>query len=78
MNALVEEWLNDPNGRVVHVEEVAAAGALFADLDPPLPAPLTERLAAQDIGRLYRHQAHAIESIRSGTNTVIVAGTASG
>jgi DEAD/DEAH box helicase domain-containing protein len=78
MDMLVDEWLNDPDGRVVHVEEVAATAALFANLDPPIPHALNERLADQGIGRLYRHQARAIESIRAGANTVIVAGTASG
>ncbi|NNC93787.1 MAG: DEAD/DEAH box helicase, partial [Acidimicrobiia bacterium] len=78
MDALVDEWLNDPDGRVVHVEQMAATGALFSSIDPPLPPAVMERLAGLGITRLYRHQAHSIESIRSGTNTVIVAGTASG
>jgi DEAD/DEAH box helicase domain-containing protein len=78
MHELVNAWLSDPDGRVVHVEEVAASGALLADLDPPLPPTLAGRLAEQGIGRLYRHQSHAIASIRTGANTVIVAGTASG
>jgi DEAD/DEAH box helicase domain-containing protein len=78
MDDLVNDWLNADESRVVHVEDVAATGAIFATVDPPLPAPLTDQLSALGIDRLYRHQARAIESIRAGTNTVIVAGTASG
>jgi len=78
MDALVDDWLNNPDSRVVHVEEVEATQAIFATLDPPLPPSLTARLAERDVERLYRHQVHAIESIRAGTDTVIVAGTASG
>ena len=44
MDALIQEWLDAPDSRVVHVEEVEASGALFAGLEPPLPAELTGRL----------------------------------
>ncbi len=78
MDPLVDGWLNDPDSRVVHVETVAATGAIFGNLDRPLPPALIDRLSSLGIERLYRHQVHAIESVRDGDNTVILAGTASG
>ncbi len=78
MEALVDGWLADPDGRVVHVEKVAATGAAYATLRPALRAELTDQLAGLGVERLYRHQVQAIESIRAGINTVVVAGTASG
>lgn len=60
------------------MESVPAHGAIFEDLDPPLPSPLAETLAARGIERLYRHQAQAITRARAGIHTVVVAGTASG
>ncbi|MGI9610800.1 MAG: DEAD/DEAH box helicase [Acidimicrobiia bacterium] len=78
MDALIQEWLDSPDSRIVHVEEIEATEALHATLDRPFPAPLTERLAEEGIERLYRHQARAIELIRERADTVIVAGTASG
>jgi len=78
MDAIVEDWLNDPNTRLVHVERLAARRAIHADLDHPLSEQLRDRLAGLGVGRLYRHQTRAIESIQAGNNTVIVAGTASG
>ncbi|RZV43004.1 MAG: DEAD/DEAH box helicase, partial [Acidimicrobiia bacterium] len=78
MDGLIDEWLDDPASRVVHVEEVEATAAMFAGLEPPLPTALADRLATVGVERLYRHQARAVESIRAATDTVIVAGTASG
>ena len=78
MRTIVDDWLTSEDSPVVHVETVPARGAIHADVIPPLPEAITERLAAVGVDQLYRHQARAIESIRQGQNTVIVAGTASG
>lgn len=74
----IDGWLTDPDERIVHVEFDPARPPLFDDVDPPLGTALEERLATLGIERLYRHQAAAIRSLRAGTSTVVVAGTASG
>ena len=80
MRAVIESWRADPktDERIVHVETVPAHGAIYEDLDPPLPGLLIDALAARGISRLYRHQAQTIRRARAGTHTVVVAGTASG
>ncbi|NNL71255.1 MAG: DEAD/DEAH box helicase [Acidimicrobiia bacterium] len=78
MDAIVDDWLSDPNTRVAHLETIRERGAIYAGLDPPLSDPVRARLAELGIDRLYRHQARAIEHIREGAHTVLVAGTASG
>ena len=80
MRDVIDSWRSDPeiDERIVHVETVPAHGAIFEELDPPLPDRLTTALAEQGISRLYRHQAEAIRRARAGTHTVVVAGTASG
>jgi DEAD/DEAH box helicase domain-containing protein len=77
---VVAAWLEDPDaaGRIAHVEAIPARHPAFGDLDPPLPPRLAAALAERGIGRLYRHQAEAVSLIRSGTHTVVAAGTASG
>lgn len=78
--ALVEEWVANPDleGELVHVEDIPAAEAIHAPLDPPLHPLLAARLAERGIELLYRHQVRAIDHVRAGRNTVLVAGTASG
>ncbi len=80
LETLVQAWVEDPDfeGQLEHLERVAARPAIFAEIDPPLPGALIQRLAEQGIDRLYRHQTQAVQSIRSGTHTVLVSGTASG
>ena len=46
--------------------------------ETPLSGPVSEVLKRLGIERLYRHQARAIDLIRAGTSTVVVAGTAAG
>ncbi|MYB45287.1 MAG: DEAD/DEAH box helicase [Acidimicrobiia bacterium] len=77
---LVSGWerSNRFPGDLVHARIFPARSARFEDLDPPLDPTLTERLAGKGIDRLYGHQARAIRSIRAGTHTVVVSGTASG
>ncbi|HET7225698.1 MAG TPA: DEAD/DEAH box helicase [Candidatus Eisenbacteria bacterium] len=65
-------------GALVHTHVLPERPARFGALDPALPAPLGEALAARGIERLYTHQAHAIGHLRAGRDTVVVTGTASG
>ena len=62
--------------RIVHVEDMATREPIFGELD--IHPALTARLNERGIDRLYRHQVRAIKSIRTGTHTVIEAGTAAG
>ena len=80
LDTLVHAWEEDPDfeGTLAHLERRPARPAIFGKIDPPLSGALTQRLADQGIERLYRHQARAVESIRSGEHTVLVSGTASG
>ena len=80
LEELVTGWGNDPDldGELVHLERIREHGAIFGDLDPPLPDELADRLADRGIERLYRHQAKAIRDVRAGKHTVVVAGTSSG
>lgn len=78
MDAVVKTWLDDPDlaSRIAHIEVEPARSAAYQDLE----LSQTIRAGLNDLGvdRLYRHQAEAVEHIRSGRNTVLVAGTASG
>ena len=77
---LVSGWEKSDRfpGDLVHARIFPARPPRFGDLDPPLDPTLAERLAGKGIERLYGHQARAIHSIRGGTHTVVVSGTASG
>jgi len=77
---ILDAWAADPDitERIVHVETVPAHGAIYEDVDPPLPDRLAAALVERGITRLYRHQAQVIRRARSGIHTVVVAGTASG
>jgi ATP-dependent helicase YprA (DUF1998 family) len=78
--AIVESWVDDPDleGDLIHVEHIPARQPIYATLDQPLHPLLAARLAEKGITELYRHQVRAIESVRAGKHTVVVAGTASG
>jgi len=77
---LIEELKLDDAHRVVHVfvEEPSPPepGPLLDEVD--LAEPVKEALRRRGVSRLYRFQAEALERIRSGRNTVIVAGTGAG
>jgi len=77
---IVRAWEADPDlaGELVHVERIPARPAIHAELEPPIHPLLAARLAEKEITSLYRHQVTAIEAVRAGRHTVIVAGTASG
>ncbi len=64
--------------RLVHLREIPAREATFQSPSDPLPAPLRKVLDERDIERLYSHQAQALDAIRTGTDTLITTGTASG
>lgn len=78
--AIVESWVANPDldGDLVHVEQIDARAPIHAPLDPPLHPLLAARLAERGITDLYRHQVRAIDHVRQGRHTVLVAGTASG
>ncbi|HEY5578487.1 MAG TPA: DEAD/DEAH box helicase, partial [Acidimicrobiia bacterium] len=80
LRSVVETWRDrdDLEGEFVHLETVPARAATFADLDPPLPGALAERLRERGIERLFRHQARAIDQVRRRVHTVVASGTASG
>jgi len=65
-------------GQVVHRRALPARGARYATLEPPLPEPLRERLAALGITRLYTHQAAAVDAVRRGEHIAVITPTASG
>ena len=80
LNEVLASWADSPDldGELVHVETLRESGAIYGDLAEPLPDELTAVLDDAGIERLYRHQARAIDSVRGGNHTVVVAGTASG
>ena len=63
---------------VVSVATVPAQDASYAALSAPLPQALERALSDQGIGRLYSHQAEAIDRVRSGEDVLTVTPTASG
>ena len=65
----------EADGRLVHVEHIAARPERFGVLARPLPEPLAAMVDEQP---LWTHQAQAIDLARAGTNVVVATGTASG
>ena len=78
--AIVESWVDDQDldGDLIHVEHISPREPIYATLDPPLHPLLAARLAEKGITELYRHQVRAVDAVRAGRHTVVVAGTASG
>ncbi len=64
--------------QVVHVEVLPERPAVYGEVADGIHPAVRKALGEQGIGRLYSHQADAIEKIRGGRNVVIVTGTASG
>ncbi|NDY41607.1 DEAD/DEAH box helicase [Dissulfurirhabdus thermomarina] len=64
--------------RVVHHEVIPARAAGFAEPVRPLPGPLRAILDRAGVGALYRHQARALDLVRSGRDVVVATPTASG
>jgi len=65
-------------GQVVHVERIKARRARYGKLDRPLPPRLQAALAGIGAGKLYNHQAQAINAARAGQHVILATGTASG
>ena len=65
-------------GQIIHVEEIPASPARFAEPERPLLPEFAARLNAIGTARLYTHQAAALDAVRAGRNVVVVTGTASG
>ncbi len=61
--------------RLVHVERIPARSARFAELAEPLPDAVADRLGVE---RLYRHQAEALDLVRTGRSVAVATSTASG
>ncbi len=78
MDRLIKEWRDDPDvaGRLAHIEITPERSPVYADID--LSPGVRARLASLQISGLYGHQAEAVELVRGGNHTVVVAGTASG
>lgn len=64
--------------QVSRVQLVPPRAAAFAELDPPLAAPLARAVASLGVERLYDHQARAIALARQGRDVVVATPTASG
>jgi len=67
-----------PRNELVHLERLPARDAAYAELREPLPEALQRLLEAQEIHRLYSHQARAIDLARDGAHVAVATGTASG
>jgi len=80
----VEGFLREIRGaadygrQIVYVHETPRREACFAEPARPLAAGVRRMLATRGIGRLYTHQALALDHVREGRNIVVVTGTASG
>ena len=65
-------------GQVVHIEQIPARRAWYADPKRPLPRQLSTALECAGVRELYVHQAKAIDAARSGEHVVVSTSTASG
>ncbi len=65
-------------GQMVHVERLSPREPRFGDLSTPLAPALQGVLDAAGVGRLYSHQAAAIEAARRGEHVIVATGTSSG
>ena len=64
--------------QVVHHQEAAARKAQYGEPGSAWSLELAEALAELGIGRLYKHQAKAIDLVRQGRHIVVATPTASG
>ncbi|MFH1731344.1 MAG: DEAD/DEAH box helicase [Planctomycetota bacterium] len=64
--------------QVAHVQSLPERPPVFKDLADGVHPAVQAALSEQGVGRLYAHQADAIQHVRDGRNVVIVTGTASG
>ena len=82
-----EAWLNrilgdlqggSKNKFLAHRETLPKRPANYGNLEKPLPEALVRMLGNKGIGRLYSHQAEAINRLSEGRNVIISTSTASG
>ena len=64
--------------QIAHLERLKARSARYGRLEHPLPAPLQAALERMGAGRLYSHQAEAINAVRRGEHVILATTTASG
>lgn len=60
---------------MVHVERLPARRARDGSLERPLPPALQSPLAQAGAGKLYTHQAQAINAARQGQHVILCTGT---
>jgi DEAD/DEAH box helicase domain-containing protein len=65
-------------GQVFHIERLRARRARYGKLDRPLPPDLEAALQGIGAGKLYSHQARAINAARRGQHVILATATASG
>lgn len=77
---LAAKWADSPDfdGELVDVRRLPGTEAITATSRTPLHPAVLARLSQSGIHSLYRHQARAVDLIRDGNHTVVVAGTAAG
>ena len=68
-------WVDE---QLVHREDISSGAASHGELERPLNPHLERGLEAAGIGRLYSHQAEAINASRNGENVVVATPSASG
>ncbi|MBN1866322.1 DEAD/DEAH box helicase [Candidatus Sumerlaeota bacterium] len=80
VRSFLDEIRSDPGyrGQIVFVREEERREAVYAETRLPLAPEARRVLDARGIGRLYSHQAEAIDAAREGENPLVVTGTASG
>ncbi len=80
VEAFLDELRGDPAyaGQAVHIHVEPARPATYATPRIPLPPTIDALLSSVGAERLYSHQAEALDAVRSGQDTVIATGTASG
>ena len=80
LTGLVDELRGDSRigPQLVHSAYLPGSPEVFAELDPPLPAPLAEALGRAGVPRLWRHQAEGIAAVRRGEDVLVTTPTASG
>ena len=80
VDAFLDEIRTAPGyrGQIVHVHEVAARAATFAQDEPDLSDGTRRMLAATGVERLYSHQGEAVAAATAGRDVLVVTPAASG
>ncbi|MCC6729976.1 MAG: DEAD/DEAH box helicase [Chthonomonadales bacterium] len=80
LDALLHALTQSPSyrGQIVHLRREPARPPAWREPGRPLGAALERALAAGGVGRLYTHQADALELARAGRDPLVVTGSASG